>query len=334
MADPKQRIDEPTGTSTVGHEWDGIEELNTPLPRWWLWTFYLCCAWALVYTVFYPAWPGLHGATPGVTGWSSRGQLAQEMAAEEARRAPMMRGVAETPLEALPGNPELMTVAVAGGGAAFRVHCIQCHGSGAAGGPGYPNLRDDDWLWGGDIATIEQTLINGIRNPDHAATRMSLMPAFGRDGILDAAAVQDVVSHVRTISGQDPANASSTRGAAIFSANCAVCHGPTGTGNRTLGAPNLTDRIWLYGGSRATLTQTVTNSRQGVMPRWGNRLDATTIKMLAAYVHSLGGGEAAPVAGAPTATAVAPPTAATATPTATPAAAPVATAPTGAETAR
>ena len=332
MADPKQRIDEPTGTSTVGHEWDGIEELNTPLPRWWLWTFYLCCAWALVYTVFYPAWPGLHGATPGTTGWTSRGQLAQEMAAEQTCRAPMIRAIAETPLEALPGNPELMTVAIAGGGAAFRVHCIQCHGSGAAGGPGYPNLRDDDWLWGGDITTIQNTLIDGIRNPDHAATRMSLMPAFGRDGILDAAAVQDVVSHVRTISGQDPANASSTRGAALFSANCAVCHGPTGAGDRTLGAPNLTDRIWLYGGSRATLTQTVTNSRQGVMPRWGNRLDATTIKMLAAYVHSLGGGEAAPAAGATTAASTMP-AAAAAAPVIAPAAAPAA-APTGAETAR
>jgi cytochrome c oxidase cbb3-type subunit 3 len=298
MADT-QRIDEATGTQTVGHEWDGIEELNTPLPRWWLWTFYLTIVFAIGYVIAYPAWPMLNGATHGVLGWSSRGQLEAELAAEQQRRAPLMRALAATDITALPARPDLLQAAIEGGRAAFRVHCVQCHGTGAAGSSGYPNLNDDDWLWGGDLQAIQLTLEHGIRNPDHDATRMSLMPAFGRDGILTAAQVQDVVSHVRTLSGAERASASSVRGAQLFADNCAVCHGAGGEGTRALGAPRLNDAIWLYGGDRATLTQTVTNARQGVMPRWGHRLDATTIKMLAAYVHSLGGGEATPAAATP-----------------------------------
>lgn len=293
MAENK-RIDEPTGTQTVGHEWDGIEELNTPLPRWWLWTFYATVIWGIAYTVLYPAWPMISNATAGTLGWSSRGQLAAEMAAETERRAPIISAIAATDIAALPANAELMQAAVEGGRAAFRVHCVQCHGTGAAGSPGYPNLNDDDWLWGGDIASIHTSIVHGIRNPDHAETRMSMMPAFGRDGILTAAQVQDVVSHVRVISGQEQASPSATNGAALYATNCAVCHGPTGAGDRTLGAPRLSDGIWLYGGSREALTATVTNARQGVMPRWGHRLDDATVKMLAAYVHSLGGGEATP----------------------------------------
>lgn len=298
MAD-RQRIDEATGTQTVGHEWDGIEELNTPLPRWWLWTFYLTIIWALAYVIAYPAWPLIDSATRGVLGWSSRGQLEAELAAETKRRAPIMRALAATDIAALPANPELMQAAIEGGRAAFRVHCVQCHGTGAAGTPGYPNLNDDDWLWGGDLQAIQFTLEHGIRNPDHDATRMSLMPAFGRDGIFTAAQVQDVVSHVRTLSGAEQRSASSERGAQLYADNCAVCHAAAGEGIRNLGAPRLNDAIWLYGGDRATLTQTVTNARQGVMPRWGHRLDATTIKMLTAYVHSLGGGEATPAPAAP-----------------------------------
>lgn len=300
MAD-NRRIDEASGTETVGHEWDGIEELNTPLPRWWLWTFLATVVWGLVYTVFYPAWPGISGATAGTLGWGSRHSLSQEMAAEQAKRAPILSAIGATPIEQLPANAQLMEASIEGGQAAFRVHCVQCHGTGADGvrtGSGYPNLNDDDWLWGGDLKTIEYTITHGIRNPDHAETRVSQMPAFGRDGILDATSVQDVVSYVRTLSGQERVSASSNRGAALFSANCVVCHGPDAKGNRTLGAPNLTDAIWLYGGTRAALTQSVTNSRQGVMPAWGARLDPVTIRMLSVYVHSLGGGEADPAAAA------------------------------------
>ncbi len=295
MADEK-RIDQPTGTETVGHEWDGIEELNTPLPRWWLWSFYASIVFAIGYTIVYPAWPGLHGATTGLLGWSSRQTLAETMRAEAARRAPILSALAAAPIETLPARPDLMQAAVQGGAAAFKVHCVQCHGSGAAGSKGYPNLNDDDWLWGGDLKAIEYTITHGARNPDVAETRTSLMPAFGHDGILSSGQVQDVVSHVRLISGQEKPSASSRRGATLFEANCAVCHGPTGKGMRELGAPDLTDGIWLYGGDRETLTQTVTNSRRGVMPAWGTVLDPVMIKMLTVYVHSLGGGEATPQA--------------------------------------
>jgi cytochrome c oxidase cbb3-type subunit III len=306
MADNK-RIDEPTGTQTVGHEWDGIEELDTPMPRWWLWTFYATCIWALGYVILYPAWPLLESATAGTLGWSSRAELASEMAAEEQRRAPMLAALMTMAPDQLLGNEGLMRTAIAGGESAFKVHCVQCHGSGADGirpGSGYPNLNDDDWLWGGTITDIEYTLVHGIRNPDHAETRISMMPAFGRDGILTGAQIADVVSHVRTISGQEQNSVSATRGAALYSANCAVCHGNSGEGMRSLGAPRLTDGIWLYGGTRVALTQTITNARQGVMPRWGHRLDAVTIRMLAAYVHARGGGEVAapvPAIGAPAA---------------------------------
>lgn len=294
--DDTQRIDQPTGTAFVGHEWDGIEELNTPLPRWWLWTFYLTIIWALAYVIMYPAWPLVDSATKGMLGWTSRGQLAAEMQAADAKRAPLVNALAAIPVEQLLADQKLYQGAVAGGSAAFKVHCVQCHGSGAIGSKGYPNLNDDDWLWGGDIAAIHYTLTHGIRNPDHPETRQSAMPAF--DGILTPAEIAAVVGHVQSLSGKAKPNA---KGAELFATNCASCHGADGKGLREFGAPNLADGIWLYGSDPATLTQTIKQSRQGVMPRWNDKLDAATIKMLAAYVHSLGGGEATPAAVAPVA---------------------------------
>lgn len=290
MAD-KKKIDPAKPVETVGHEWDGIEELNNPLPRWWLWTFYLCIIWALGYTILYPAWPMLDRATAGILGWSSHGQLEQQLAAADAKLEPVRRALDQTSIEQLPQNPKLMQAAVDGGRSAFKVYCVQCHGSGAAGSKGYPNLNDDDWLWGGDLAAIHQTLQHGIRSPGDDATRMSLMPAFGRDGILNATEIQDLVSYVRVISRQEKPSASARRGAALFQANCAVCHGADGKGMREFGAPNLTDAIWLYGGDRDTIRQTISQSRSGVMPAWAARLNPVTVKQLAAYVHSLGGGE-------------------------------------------
>ena len=288
----KKRVDEATGTQTVGHEWDGIEELDTPMPRWWVITFVLCVIWAFGYVIFYPAIPLANSFTKGTLGWSSHGDLEASLAAEKARRAPLFKAVAATPIEALPANPQMLQAAIEGGRAAFKVHCVQCHGSGAAGSKAYPNLNDDDWLWGGDLATIEYTLQHGIRNPDHDETRISQMPAFGE--MLTPREIRQLVAHVRTLSGQAPANRTSAAGATLFANNCAACHGAEGKGNRDLGAPNLADSIWLYGGDTASLRQTITYARNGVMPRWNNRLDAVTIKMLAAYVHSLGGGEASP----------------------------------------
>lgn len=287
----ERRVDDVTGTSTVGHEWDGIEELDTPMPRWWLYTLYASIVFSIGYCIAYPAWPLIDRATAGILGWSSTGQLRNELAAEGARKAPIRLALSQIAIERLPQNSGLMQAAVEGGRAAFKVHCVQCHGSGAAGGKGYANLNDDDWLWGGDIKAIHQTVVNGIREPGNDETRMSQMPAFGRSGILNGDQINDVVSHVRVLARTEPSSGSSKRGARLFAENCAACHGADGKGMRLLGAPNLTDAIWLYGGDRDTLTETVANSRYGVMPSWGQRLDPVTTKMLAAYVHSLGGGE-------------------------------------------
>lgn len=287
-----KQIDEATGVETVGHEWDGIQELNNPLPRWWLWSFYLCILFSIGYVVVYPAIPLLSKGSEGAWGWTSRGELAAETKAAVATRGPIMAALDATPIEKLPENPELMKAAVAGGRAAFRVNCVQCHGAGAGGVVGlYPNLSDNDWLWGGNLKEIEQTLLHGIRQPGDDLTRTSLMPSFGRDGILTAAQIGDVTSYVRSLSGREKAGAAATRGSAIFAANCVVCHGADGKGLRQFGAPNLADAIWLYGGSRASVTASITNAHAGVMPAWSSKLDGATIKMLAAYVHSLGGGE-------------------------------------------
>ena len=286
-----RRIDEPTGTPTVGHEWDGIEELDTPMPRWWLWTLYLTIIWGVAYVILYPAWPLIEKGTHGVLGWTSRGQLAEEMASETERKAPILAALAQVPIERLPEDSVRMRAAIAGGAAAFKVNCVQCHGSGAAGSAGYPNLNDDDWLWGGDLKAIHFTIEHGARNPDVATTRSSQMPAFGRDAMLQPAQIEDLVSYVRFISRQQPATAEARRGAGLFAQNCAACHGPGGKGDRQFGAPNLTDSIWLFGGDADAIRTTINTGRSGVMPHWGGRLDPATIKMLAAYVHSLGGGE-------------------------------------------
>ncbi len=325
MAD-KKRIDEATGTSTVGHEWDGIEELDTPMPRWWLWSLYATIVWAIGYVIWQPAWPLLNSATAGTSGWTSRSQLAHELEKEQQRRAPILAALSAAPLESLTPDSKLYNAAKVGGQAAFKQYCVQCHGSGAAGSKGYPNLNDDDWLWGGDLASIEYSIIHGIRNPDHDATRVSQMPNFGKDGILKPNEVNDVTAYVLSLSGTQKPSAATQRGAPLFEANCAVCHGADGKGMRSVGAPNLTDKIWLYGGKADEVAASINVAHQGVMPAWGGKLDPATIKMLAVYVHSLGGGESAPVAdsAAPAMAAdSAPPSAAPASGTAQPAAVPV-----------
>lgn len=284
----KKHIDEATGVETVGHEWDGIEELDNPMPRWWLWSFYACIVFAIAYSVAYPALPLIQKGTEGALGWTSRGELAKDVAADQAKRKPILAALAVTPIERLPDNPELMRAAIAGGKAAFKVNCVQCHGAGAAGSPGYPNLNDDEWLWGGDLKSIEATLIHGIRQPGDAKTRTSLMPAFGRDNMLTAQQITQVTQHVLSLRGKAKPNAA---GAQLFADNCASCHGPTGHGSREFGAPNLTDAIALYGNSPEAISKQISTPSHGVMPAWGQRLDSATIKMLAAYVHSLGGGE-------------------------------------------
>ncbi|OWU86462.1 cytochrome Cbb3 [Oceanicola sp. 22II-s10i] len=276
---------------TTGHSWDGIEELNTPLPRWWLWTFYACIVWGVIYTIAFPAWPMISGATPGVLGFSTRGQVAEDIAAVEQSNAAINERLASADLTAIAADGDLNGYAVSKGAAVFKTWCAQCHGSGAAGAKGYPNLLDDDWLWGGDIEAIHTTITHGIRNTEDDDARYSQMPAFGRDELLEPDQIDQVVNYVMSLSG-DPQDASKVaEGQTVFADNCASCHAEDATGDRAQGAPNLTDAIWLYGGDYATLTETVNNARFGVMPAWSKRLDEAQIRAVAAYVHQLGGGE-------------------------------------------
>ncbi|WP_096784688.1 cytochrome-c oxidase, cbb3-type subunit III [Rhodobacter sp. CZR27] len=278
---------------TTGHSWDGIQEYDNPMPRWWLWTFYACIIWAVGYSLLYPAWPLVKAATPGLLGASTRQDVEQEIQAFAEANAAIRQKLVETDLTAIAADPDLRQYATNAGAAVFRTNCQQCHGSGAAGvqGQGYPNLLDDDWLWGGDIESIHTTITHGIRNTTDAEARYSEMPRFGADELLDATQIGQVVEHVLALSGQDHDAALAAEGATVFADNCAACHGEDGAGSRDVGAPNLTDAIWLYGGDRDKLTETVTYARFGVMPNWNARLSEADIRAAAVYVHGLGGGE-------------------------------------------
>ncbi|MBQ0805019.1 MAG: cytochrome-c oxidase, cbb3-type subunit III [Sulfitobacter sp.] len=289
MTMSKGKTDDVTGTETTGHSWDGIEELNTPLPRWWLWTLYLCIIWGIIYTIAYPAWPMVSGATKGVLGWSTRANVAAEITAHESKNADLATALLATDMDVLPASADLNRYAVARGGAVFRANCSQCHGSGAAGAKGYPNLLDDEWLWGGAMADIEYTVRHGIRNEQDADARYSQMPAFGE--LLEKDEITAVVEHVVSLSNAEFDATLAEAGATVFADNCSACHGETGLGDRAQGAPNLADAIWLYGGDRNALTETVKNARFGVMPAWGPRLTEADVRAVSAYVHSLGGGE-------------------------------------------
>jgi cytochrome c oxidase cbb3-type subunit III len=274
---------------TTGHSWDGIEEFNNPLPRWWLWTLYATIIWAIGYAILYPAWPLISRATPGLLGYSTRAEVAADIKTFEDANAPIEAKLVATSLDAIAADPELANYTKNAGAAVFRINCAQCHGAGAAGAKGYPNLLDNDWLWGGSIDAIYTTVSHGIRNTTDPDARFSQMPAFGE--ILSPDEIGEVVNHVRAISGQDHDAALAAKGATIFADNCAVCHGENGQGDREQGAPNLTDAIWLYGGDVDTLTTTVTKARFGVMPAWTGRLSEADVRAVASYVHGLGGGE-------------------------------------------
>ncbi len=286
--DSNEREHEAAGTT--GHEWDGIREYDTPLPRWWLLTFYACIIWSVVYWVFMPAWPLVHNYTRGLLGYSQRKAVTEEEAAAKAARAEKGQPLLAASLPEIEKDPNLLTYALASGKAAFGDNCAPCHGSGAQGGKGYPNLNDDDWLWGGTLDDIYTTIRVGIRSTSDN-TRSNEMLAFLKDGILTRDQVNEVVEYVLTLSGQDADKALAQKGQVVFENNCVACHGPDGKGDQAQGAPNLTDHIWLYGGDRATIRQTVSFGRKGVMPTWEGRLDPLTIKSLAVYVHALGGGQ-------------------------------------------
>jgi cytochrome c oxidase cbb3-type subunit 3 len=296
MADEKPHekrhdVDALTGTATTGHEWDGIHELNTPLPRWWLWLFYATIVWAIGYWVVYPSWPLLASFTPGALNWHARSAVVADLAELEAQRAPMVNKLASASLAQIASDPMLLDFAQAQGRQAFAGTCAPCHGAGGGGAKGYPNLNDDDWLWGGKLEDIAQTIRYGARS-GNSKSRVGSMPAFGRDGMLKGDDISAAADFVRSLSGLPAApNADLARGRKVFADNCAPCHGPDGKGNRDFGAPNLTDAIWLYGPDKATIVEGITNGRGGVMPAWVDRLDDTTIKALTVFVYTFGGGE-------------------------------------------
>lgn len=289
MAKETER-DSITGIETTGHEWDGIKELNNPLPRWCLWVLYATVIWAVGYWILMPAWPTFWGYTKGFLGYSQRASVAGSLAEAEAAQSGVRDRIRAASLEEIRSDPELLEFSLASGRAAFGDNCAPCHGTGAQGFKGYPNLNDDDWLWGGSLEDIQHTLRYGIRS-DHEETRANPMPGFQRDGILSAAEVNDVAEYVLSLSGASEDRAAADRGESMFAENCAACHGEDGRGMTEQGAPNLADAIWLYGGDKATITRTIAMGRQSVMPAWIGRLDDLTIKELAVYVHSLGGGQ-------------------------------------------
>ena len=285
----KIEIDEVTGTPTTGHEWDGIKELDTPMPRWWVWTFYACILFAVIWWVLFPSWPTLSGYWKGVYEATDRTALSEDLAVQNAERAPWVAKFAALPVDEIVKDNELVNYAMAGGKTIFADNCAPCHGSRGSGAPDYPVLADDAWLWGGKLDQIETTIRYGIRS-SHDDTRNSEMPAFGSD-YLEKDQIKDVVEFVLSLSQRDEDKDAATRGAQVFADNCVSCHGEGGVGKQDVGAPRLSDTIWLYGGERETLINQVSKPKHGVMPAWVGRLDDASIKQVTIYVHSLGGGE-------------------------------------------
>ncbi len=279
-----------TGTDTTGHEWDGIKELDTPLPKWWLYVFYASIIWSFAYYIFYPSWPTFSTHLPGTLGYWSRSEIGDQLKEQAAQRAPFVSRIGASSLASIRTDPELLNFSMAGGRAVFADNCAPCHGAGGGGTRGFPNLADDDWLWGGDLENVHRSIAYGVRNAN-PETRLSQMPRFGADGVLSTAQISDVTEFVLSLSGRSTQPAAVTRGAALYADNCAACHAERGEGNMEMGAPNLSDDIWLYGRDRASIVQTIAYARNGSMPAWSERFDDATIKMLTVYVHSLGGGK-------------------------------------------
>jgi cytochrome c oxidase cbb3-type subunit 3 len=292
MADQTRReIDEFTGTPTTGHVWDDIRELNTPLPRWWLWLFYATILWSIGYWLVYPSWPLISGYTQGVFGWQSRQAIVSDMAGLKAIRGPMTDRLAAASLQEIVNDPLLLEFARAQAKPIFNENCAPCHGAGGGGRKGYPNLNDDDWLWGGKLDQLAETIRYGVRAAG-SKNRLGSMPAFGRDGILKRDQIEAVAQYARSLAGLPVGSkADMALGKNVFTETCAACHGHDGKGKRDVGAPNLTDAIWLYGSDLDTIVDGLWNGRNGMMPAWVHRLDDNTIKALSVYVHTLGGGE-------------------------------------------
>jgi len=291
MADGKKRIDEATGVETVGHQFDGTQELNNPMPQWWLAIFYACVVFAGVYMIFFPAIPMVTTATKGVLGYTARGEVAEDIASHAEGQAVWRERIAAADLEDIQSDPELLQFAMAAGKANWAVNCSQCHGSGAAGNVGgYPNLNDDAWIWGGDLENIYLTIAHGVRNEVDDDARYSMMPNYGVDELLTREEIAQVTQYVISLGGREHDAAMAEAGYEIYDANCYACHGENGMGGPEVGAPRLSDNVWLYGGSAEAIEAQIWQPQHGVMPPWIGKLGETQVKELAVYVHSLGGG--------------------------------------------
>ena len=282
--------DEVTGKLTTGHTWDGIKELNTPMPGFVKVLYWGSVVIAFGYWVLMPAWPYVTDYTRGVLGYHQRASVVHQISEAKSERSDWEGKLSSMALADIAADDALQARALARAKSVFGDNCAVCHGFDAAGQTKFPNLADKDWLWGGSLDAIERTIRYGI-NASHDDTRTGEMPAHGADEILDREQIKDVIEHVLSLSGMAHDGKRAGRGATVFAENCVSCHGEKGLGDYETGGPNLTDRVWLYGSDRATMWQTVYYGRTGVMPSWNERLDEPTIKSLAVYVHSLGGGE-------------------------------------------
>ncbi len=293
MADNRD-IDHHSGVETTGHEWDGLKELNNPLPRWWVLVFYATIIWSIGYWVAYPAWPGLTDYTKGMLGYSERAAAMAGVAADKAAQSKFTDEISKMSLAQINANPELLKFSAVAGRAAFLNNCAGCHGSGAQGGPGFANLNDDNWLWGGKLEDIQQTIMYGVRNgSDKARGGGTTAGMPERASVLKPEQINDAAEFVLSLSKKSTDAAAAARGKAIFAGDggCTACHGDDAKGNKDLGSANLTAGIFQWGGTKADIVKTITEGRAGVMPAWAGKLEPTTIKELAVYVHSLGGGK-------------------------------------------
>lgn len=256
-------------TEVMGHVWDGdLEEYNNPMPNWWRWLFYITIVFGLGYLVVYP---GL-GSYPGTFEWTSTGQYQTEQERATERFGPLFSKYAAMEIPAVAADPQAREI----GQRLFLNYCAQCHASDARGSRGYPNLADNDWLWGGDPATVKASIVNG---------RNGIMPPFG--AILGDAGVKDTAHYVLSLSGLTHDSLRAAHGKELYATNCAVCHGGEGKGNPALGAPNLTDKTWLYGGGETSIAETIRKGRNNHMPAWGDFLGDAKAHVLAAYVWGL-----------------------------------------------
>lgn len=278
-----------TGRETTGHEWDGVRELNRPLPKWWLYAYVASVIWGLGQFVLYPGIPGISGYFHGVLGYSQREEVDQAVAEIATRRAGAMNQIAALPFEAIRADGQLHAVALTAGRIGFANNCQPCHGAGGEGRIGYPALGDDVWLWGGTYADIQRSITTGIR-AEHAETRFSTMPTFGA-GTLNAEEIDAVTDYVMSLYGTPVAGRDVAPGAKIFATNCVECHGAQGQGNPEKGGPRLAARVHLLAGDRDSVRRQIAAPRLGVMPAWNTRLDPAMIKALTLYVHQLGGGQ-------------------------------------------